>query len=373
MEKKNNLLLTFMKKRKVKIIPTIIASLFMIVIIAIIVVVMMYFNGIKAVSKKSVEVTFVVNENETFSTLADDLKKSDLIKSELFYKIYVKLNKPNGLQKGTYKLNKNMDVKNIVKVLGNGSKYVETNRITFKEGKNMRTYIKLIAEKTGIKEEDIIAKLKDTAYLDKLITKYWFLKADIKNPNLYYSLEGYLYPDTYEFKKDASIEEIIETMLNNTDKKLKKYESNLLNNNYSIHEIITLASIVELESVGNDRAGVAGVFFNRLNAKQTLGSDVTTYYGAKIDMSERDLYQAELAAINGYNTRVSSMAGKLPIGPICNPSVLSIEAVLNPTKSDYFYFVADKNKKVYFTKTYNEHLATIQNLKSKGLWYTYNN
>ena len=93
--KKNNLLLTFMKKRKVKIIPTIIASLFMIVIIAIVVVVMMYFNGIKAVSKKSVEVTFVVNENETFSTLVDDLKKSDLIKSELFYKVYIKLNKPD--------------------------------------------------------------------------------------------------------------------------------------------------------------------------------------------------------------------------------------------------------------------------------------
>ena len=160
-------------------------------------------------------------------------------------------------------------------------------------------------------------------------------------------------------------------MLDNTDKKLKKYESSFANSKYSIHEILTLASIVELESVGNDRAGVAGVFFNRLNIKQTLGSDVTTYYGAKIDMNERDLTQAELTSINGYNTRVSSMAGKLPIGPICNPSVLSVEAVLNPTKSDYYYFVADKNKKVYYTKNYNEHLAIIKKLKSEGLWYTY--
>lgn len=362
-----------MKRRKVKIIPTIIATLFLLTIIAVVVVVMMYFNGIKSVSKKSVEVKFIVNENETFSTLADDLKKSDLIRSELFYKIYVKFNKPTGLQKGTYKLNKNMDVKKIVNVLGNGTKYIETNKITFKEGKNMRSYIKLISEKTGIKEAEIIAKLKDTAYLDKLITKYWFLKADIKNTKLYYSLEGYLYPDTYEFKKDATIEEIFETMLDNTDKKLKKYESSLMNSKYSIHELITLASIVELESVGNDRAGVAGVFYNRLNSNQQLGSDVTTYYGANVDMGERDLYQAELNAVNGYNTRVGAMAGKLPIGPICNPSILSIEAVLNPTKSNYFFFVADKNKKVYYSKTYSEHLATIQNLKSKGLWYTYNN
>ena len=360
-------------KRRIKIIPTIIATLFFLAIIAVVVVVMMYFNGINSVSKNSVEVSFTVNENETFSTLADDLKKSDLIKSELFYKVYIKLNKPTHLKRGTYTLNKNMDVKKIVSILSDGSKYLETNKITFKEGKNLRTYIKQISQATGIKEEDIIAKLKDTAYLDKLITKYWFLKSDIKNTNLYYSLEGYLYPDTYEFKKDANIEEIIETMLDNTDSKLKKYETNLLNNKYTIHELITLASIVELESVGNDRAGVAGVFFNRLNAGQTLGSDVTTYYGAKIDIGERDLYQAELNSVNGYNTRVSSMAGKLPIGPICNPSVLSIEAVLNPTKSNYFYFVADKNKKVYFTRTYNEHLAIIQKLKSEGLWYTYNN
>lgn len=361
-----------MKRRKVKKLPTIIASILLLINICIVVVVVMYFNGTSSVSKKSVEVSFTVNENETFSTLADDLKKSDLIKSELFYKIYVKLNRPSNLQKGTYTLNKNMSVKQIVNVLGNGSKYIETNKITFKEGTNMRTYIKQISEKTGIKQEDIVAKLKDTAYLDKLIVKYWFLKADIKNVNLYYSLEGYLYPDTYEFKKDASIEEIFETMLDNTDRKLKKYETNLLNNNYSIHELITLSSIVELESVGSDRAGVAGVFYNRLNSKQQLGSDVTTYYGAKVDMGERDLYQAELNAVNGYNTRVSSMAGKLPVGPICNPSVLSIEAVLNPTKSNYFFFVADKNKKVYFSKTYNEHLATIQKLKSEGLWYTYN-
>lgn len=360
-------------KRRVKKLPIIISAFFLIIIIAVITVVMMYFNGIKSVSKDSVEVLFTVNENETFSTLADDLKKNDLIKSELYYKIYVKLNKPTNLQKGVYTLNKNMSVKQIVNVLGSGSTYVETIRITFKEGKNMRNYIKLISEKTNITEDAILNKLKDTAYLDKLITKYWFLKADIKNSNLYYSLEGYLYPDTYEFKKDATIEEIFETMLDNTDSKLKKYESSLLNSKYSIHELMTLASIVELESVGNDRAGVAGVFYNRLNSKMSLGSDVTTYYGAKIEMSERDLTQAELNQTNGYNTRVSSMAGKLPIGPICNPSILSIDAVLNPTSSNYYYFVADKNKKTYYSKTYNEHLATIQKLKSEGLWFTYDN
>ena len=330
-----------MKKRKIKKLPVIIASFFLLCIIAVIVVVIMYFDGIKSVSKKSVEVTFTVNEKETFTTLADDLKKNGLIKSELWYKVYVKLNKPTNLQKGVYTLNKNMDVKEILAVLGGGNTYVETIKMTFKEGRNMRSYIKTITEKTSISEEQITDKLKDTAYLDKLITKYWFLKADIKNSDLYYSLEGYLYPDTYEFAKDASIEDIFETMLDNTEKKLKKYEASIGNSKYTVHELMTLASIVELESVGNDRAGVAGVFYNRLDSNMSLGSDVTTYYGAKIDMSERDLTSAELDAANGYNTRAANMNGKLPIGPICNPSILSIEAVLDPTDSDYFYFVLE--------------------------------
>ena len=103
----------------------------------------------------------------------------------------------------------------------------------------------------------------------------------------------------------------------------------------------------------------------------SLGSDVTTYYAAKIEMNERDLYQAEIDAVNDYNTRSSSMAGKLPIGPICNPSIESIKAVLYPTKHDYYYFVSDVNGKTYFTKTYGEHLQIRRDLIEAGLWYMY--
>ena len=360
-----------MKKRKLKIIPFLFLIFIILIIIVILGSIFIYNENLKSVSKNSEEVTFEVKENETFITLSDDLKNNNLIKSEFFYKVYIKLNNPTGLQKGIYTLNRNMSVEEIIDILDNGSTTTESIRITFKEGINMRKVIKLITENTNIKEQEILNKLSDNSYLDKLIIKYWFLKADIKNKNIYYSLEGYLYPDTYEFKKDATIEEIFETMLDNTDKKLKKYETNILNNKYTIHELLTLASIVELESVGNDRNGVAGVFYNRLNSNWALGSDVTTYYAIKVDMNERDLYKAELDDYNFYNTRNSKMAGKLPIGPICNPSILSIEAVLNPTKSNYYYFVADKNKKTYYSRTYNEHLNIIADLKNKGLWFTY--
>lgn len=360
-----------MKKRKLKLIPCIILSLIIFIIIVILGSIILYNFNLQSTSNKSEEITFEVKENETFLTLSDDLKNNNLIKSEFFYKIYIKLNKPSNLQKGIYTLNRNMSVEEIVDILDNGSIISDNIRITFKEGINMRKVIKLITENTNIKEQEILNKLSDNAYLDKLITKYWFLKADIKNKNIYYSLEGYLYPDTYEFKKNTTIEEIIETMLNNTEKKLENYKTSLLNNEYTIHELMTLSSIVELESVGTDRKGVAGVFYNRLNSNWSLGSDVTTYYGLKLDMNERDLYKNEINEYNSYNTRSSKMAGKLPIGPICNPSIKSIEAVLNPTKSNYYYFVADKNKKTYFTKTYNEHLNKIAELKSQGLWYEY--
>ena len=329
-----------------------------------------YFYEISAVSSKSKEVTFTVNENETYSTLADDLKKAKLIKSEFFYKLYIKINRPKNLQKGVYQLNQNMDLNKIINILEGGSTYVDSVKLTFKEGTNMRDYIKVITSNTNIKEEEILTKLKDNNYLDSLIQKYWFLNSDIKNVNIYYSLEGYLYPDTYEFNKEASIEDIFSKMLDNTSTKLDKYKSSLTNNKYTLHQLLTLASVVEVEAPTN-RNTVASVFYNRLNSNMSLGSDVTTYYGAKVNMADRDLYAAELNQVNGYNTRSSAMAGKLPIGPICSPTISSIEAVLNPDKTTYYYFVADKNKKTYFSKTYNEHLATIQKLKSEGLWFTY--
>ena len=142
---------------------------------------------------------------------------------------------------------------------------------------------------------------------------------------------------------------------------------------YTIHEMLTLASIIELEgSTSDDRAGVAGVFYNRLKTGEPLGSDVTTYYGSKKDFS-RDLSKANLKDCNGYNTRAESSCPilGLPVGPICSPSLASISATIEPEEHDYYFFVADKNKKTYFSKTYSEHVSTVAKLKKDGLWYEY--
>ena len=325
-----------------------------------------------AVSKNTDEITFEIVEGDTYYSISSKLKNSKLIKSESFYKLYIKLNNPSVLKKGTYSLNQTMTVKDIVNIIKQGG-FKKGEMITFKEGLNMRQIASLITSKTKNTEEDIYSILNDEEYLDSLIQKYWFITEDVKNEKIYYSLEGYLFPNTYEFFIDeVSVKEIFNKMLDEMEKQLKPYKEDIEKSKYSIHELLTMASIVELEGKSiSDRNEVAGVFYNRLKSNNTLGSDVTTYYGAKVNMSDRDLYQKETNTANDYNTRNASLAGKLPIGPICNPSISSIKAALYPKETNNYYFVADKNGKTYFTKTYNEHLRTVSKLKSEGLWYTY--
>lgn len=362
-------------KRKLKKGPKIIIILLSFFIFVFFFLICLYHSGISKVNNDQTIIKFEVKEGSTYNSIANELKTNNLVKSEFWYKIYIKINKPTGLQAGTYNLSSNMNVKELVTKLSKGT--IDSKdylNITFKEGINMRDFIKLVTLNTDITKDTILAKLADNTYLDTLINKYWFIDNSIKNNELYYSLEGYLYPDTYQVKKDGKIEDLINMMLNNLENKLEPYKDKIKNSKYSFHQILTLASIIELEaSNSNDRNGVAGVFYNRLNSGWSLGSDVTTYYGAKINMSERDLYIDEINAYNAYNTRNAKMAGKLPVGPICNPSIESIEATINPTNHNYYYFVADKNKKTYFMKTENEHISKVQELKRLGLWYEYSN
>ena len=194
-----------------------------------------------------------------------------------------------------------------------------------------------------------------------------------EKPDIYYSLEGYFYPDTYIFEnKDVNVKYIFSFVLNYTDKVLSKYKEEIENSGLTVHQVLTIASIAELEGESNDdRAGIVSVFFNRINSKMSLGSDVTTYYAFHVKMGESDLTKAQINTYNPYNTRGPNMEGKIPIGPICNPSESSINSVLNYEDTDYYYFVSDKTGKAYFTKTYAEHQKIIKQLKDENLWFEY--
>ena len=267
-----------------------------------------------------------------------------------------------------------MSMEDIISELISGSKYnPDVITITFKEGMRITDYAKDIAKATNHSETEVLNTLNDRNFLDNLRQKYWFLTDSIFQDGIYYPLEGYLWPDTYKFEnKDVSVKEIFNTLLSKTEKVLEENKTQIQNSKIGIHRIMTFASIVELE--GRDKESkneIASVIYNRLAKNMSIGSDVTTYYGIKVDMSERNLYKSEINTYNPYNTRGPNMEGKLPVGPIAMVSKDAINAVLTPTKTDYLYFVADSNGKIYFSKTYEEHQEIINNLRQQGLWYEY--
>ena len=349
--------------------------LFFCLLISILVVGLFYNYSISPVDKKdNEEIEVIIESGSGIEQIGETLKEKDLIHGKNVFKLYCYIYKTNSLKAGTYKLSKSMSLKEIVNTLSEGNNYnPDEITITFKEGLNMRGIAKVIEKNTNNSYEDTFNTLKDSVYIDSLINKYWFLTDDIKNTNIYYPLEGYLYPDTYKFKnKDVTVKEIFKKLLDEEDKFLTKYKSNINDSKYNIHQLLSLASVVELEGVtSSDRANIASVFYNRLNKNMPLGSDVTAYYANKVDLSERDLTVNEYNVNNPYNTRVVLNAGKIPIGPICSIGETSLKAVLNPTNTDYYYFVSDKNRKIYFSKTYQEQVATINKLKQEGKWFTW--
>lgn len=330
-----------------------------------------YNYELSPVSRDSEKVIVEIKEGSIYS-IGDTLYKEGLIRNTLIFKVYVKVNGVNSLKASTYELDKNMSLKEIIKVLEAGNGYnPDEITIIFKEGLNVRKIAKLVEENTNNSYDDFMKLMNDSDFIDKKIDEYWFLTDSIKNSKIYYPLEGYLFPETYAFlNKDVTVEDIVDTMLKEMGKVLEGYKDRIENSEYNIHELMTLASIVELEGASaDDRASVAGVFYNRLHDGWVLGSDVTTYYYLKIDdfkqslNGNKNLYTCD----NAYNTRCTSFVG-LPVGPISNPGKESIDAVINYKKHNYYYFVADCNKKTYLNKDATGHYNTIQKLKNEGNW-----
>lgn len=336
--------------------------------------IIMYVSMFTKVSSSDEEIGVVIPLGTGTNGIADILKENSIIRSKLGFKIYVKVNNIDNFKAGEYSLKQNMSLKEITESLQSGIVYDQNYiNFTYLEGKNMRWLAKKIAETTNNPESEVYELLSRENYINSLIEKYWFITDEIKNENIYYALEGYLFPDTYALKnEDVSVEEIFEKMLDKMEEVLEEYRDEIDESELNVHEILTLASIVEMESVHTeDRKDVASVVYNRLDRGMAIQSDVTTYYAFKIDMGERDLYQKELDTYNPYNTRGPNMEGKLPVGPISSVSKTSIEAAINPNKTDYLFFVADKNGKVYFSKTSSEHNHIISELRTKGLWFEY--
>jgi len=320
---------------------------------------------------KTIEVEIPANSSRR--VIAKILKEKKLIRDENFFLLYVKLFKIADMKAGYYDLSKNMSTEDLVGVLRKGStKNPREIKITFQEGINMRQIATIISKKTKNSYEDVLKKASDPTYLKSVIEKYWFIDDSILQEGIYYGLEGYLFPETYILTNDeVSIEYIFGKMLDEMNQVLISYKEDIEKSSYSIHQLLTLASMVEKESATvSDRSKVASVFYNRLQVGMSLGSDVTTRYAFQVDDPKQRLTDAQYHTQNPYNTRVTdgTMNGKLPIGPIGTISRTSLEAVLKPEATSYLYFIANIQTKetFYYEKSSDFEVKKVELDKVNG-------
>lgn len=310
-----------------------------------------------AVSRDNTKIEFVIEKGDTYLNIAPILKENNLIKSEFFYKLYIKLTNPKEIQAGKYELSESMSVKDMIKTLEKGNTYnPNIVKFTIPEGKHMVDVSKIISSVTDYTEDELLTFWNSEEFINKVINKYWFITNEIIQDGIRYPLEGYFFPDTYEIDKTNLIENITYKMLDRMDAVLTEYKSDILKSDYSVHNLLTLASIVEHEAIlDEDRSIIASVFYNRLNNSMKLQSCATIGYA--IDEWKLTYSKIDLEVDSPYNTYV--YAG-LPIGPGNMMGKKSIEATIYPSETEYFYFLANvcdtSSKKTYFSKTYDEHL-----------------
>ncbi len=327
-----------------------------------------YFYNLQGVSSSTAEKEIVIEKGIGSRGVAKTLKERNMIRNEYVFLAYLKLNHVKDLKFGTYLLRENMSVEEIVDALNHGSTYnPDAISITILEGINMREIARVIASKTNNQYESVIEKANDQEYLATLIEKYWFITDDILDEEIFYKLEGYLYPNTYQFdSKDVSVETIFNRMIAEMAKQLEEYKD-FDYTTLSIHERLVLASMVEKESPRkSDRTKMASVFLNRKNKGMNLGSDVTTRYAKKIDNKKQKLDDEEFQYKSPYNTRLNdgSMNGRLPIGPISTISKTSIDAAFHPESDNNLYFISNiQTQETFFYENYQDFLVKKAELK----------
>ncbi|MFE4706010.1 endolytic transglycosylase MltG [Peribacillus simplex] len=282
------------------------------------------------------------------------LEEQGIIKDARVFKYYIKFRNESGFQAGEYKLSPSMPIEDIVTSIKTGKLMKEAAmKITIPEGKQLIQIADIIAVKTGEDPKKVFKKLNDKKFVNTMQEKFpQLLTSEIENEKVLYPLEGYLFPATYDFYEEKpTLESIVIEMLKKTEETLQAYESQMDKNDYSVHQMLTFASLVEEEATAQvDRGKIASVFYNRIEEDMPLQTDPTVLY-AKGSHKSR-VYYKDLEVKSPYNTYKNK---GLPPGPIANAGTTSIDAVLKPEKTDYLYFLATPEGEVLYSKTLDDH------------------
>lgn len=309
---------------------------------------------------KQIEVT--IENGMSVNQISQLLGEKGVVGQPVTFRLYAALRKKdNGFQAGSYVFNSNMSYDRILTALRSGDIIKEEVTITFYEGMTLRDMAAALEENKVCSAKDFID------YTQSSDLSYEFIDMMPNNDLRFYRLEGYLFPDTYDFYVGENVQSVAK-------KFLKNFQSRIMPDIYpkiqdagmTLDEVITLASIIQKEAGNPDEmAMVSSVFHNRIDdpgaGLPKLQSDVTIFY------VEDDIkpYQSRTTqeVYDAYNTYVRQ---GLPVGPICSPGLDAIKAAINPEDSQYYFFVTDINGKYYYSKTLDEHYANVRKAAAAG-------
>jgi len=307
-------------------------------------------NDVLALNKPDKEVTISISADDSFNDVTDRLKQEGLIEYKPLFKLFASITGgKDRVTMGTYTLNTDMDYRSLLAGMSVHSDTRAEISVTIPEGYTVAQIFKLLEEKGVATVEDLNEVAATHDY------NFSFLQdIPLGSPN---RLEGYLYPDTYSFYTPHSALYAINKMLVNFDARFTDdMRQEVADSGRTIHEILTVAALIERETDGTDRGKIASVIQNRLNTNgETVGYlqiDATLAYinGGKVTT------EADKAIDSPYNTYKYQ---GLPAGPIANPGMASIKAAMNPEKTGYFYYALGDDGVHHFHKTYNDHINFV--------------
>ncbi|MBI4091013.1 MAG: endolytic transglycosylase MltG [Candidatus Komeilibacteria bacterium] len=290
------------------------------------------------------DVTFEVRPGQDVSTISKNLKDEGLIRSSFAFETYIWFKRlEQKMQAGTYRLSTGDTVLKLTRILSTGADR-EADRVTLIEGWTLKQYRAYLVDRgmSGSEFDDL------TLHPKQWIETYPFIESLPSNVDL----EGYLFPDTYAVGSDHALRPLIVKMLDTFDRRVVKGLSDAFaRQDNSLHEVITIASILEREVRDTaDRKKVADIFYRRLEEGIALQSDATVAYATGSKRSQATLEDLKIDSLyNTYKYR------GLPPGPIGNPGLDAIEAALEPTPNEYWYFLTDTDGGVHYAKTFDEH------------------
>jgi len=323
-----------------------------------------YTGDVKGGKGDSEKITVSVAKGSGANAVAGVLAENGIVKNEIYFKLYAKQNPIDNLQYGDFTLSADMSYEDIVKELTTVKDMRETVSITVFEGSTIIKISKIVEAAGFCTAQEFIDVVENTDWSQ--FKFYQHVEDDVNKP---FKMEGFLYPETYDFYPEATAYEIAEKMLGHFDSLITdEMYAQMAQQGFTLQDVVTVASYVE-EEAGDpiNQPDVAAVFLNRLKEGSPfpkMESDVSYYYmreqiepylGVGRDQSPVEMQQA----VNTY------LCEGIPVTPVSSPSITAIQAVLNPTPdSPYYFFLTDLTGKYYYAETWEGHTQNIATMKA---------